>query len=44
MERPLLYTAQVGNEKTTEMNFSRRMSGSALAMALLTIPAERESI
>jgi hypothetical protein len=30
--------------RATEMIFSRRMSGSALLAALLTIPAEHESV
>jgi hypothetical protein len=44
LERPLLYMVVEEMTRATEMIFLRRMSGSALAAALLTIPAERESV
>jgi hypothetical protein len=44
LERPLLYMVVEEMTRATEMIFSRRMSGSALAEALLTIPAERQSV
>ena len=44
LERLLLYMVMVGNDESYEMIFSRRMTGSALAEVLLTIPAARESV